>query len=93
MKSTDFIKEIDQLNKSLESIDAHITDRLIKLCKLYPDVVLYSERGFYLHAADVYNYPDYKFKDMTQYTRLSYMRILENHANNISKHKQLNLDL
>lgn len=36
----DYRKELKELNESMLSLDAHVTDRLMELSKLYPDAII-----------------------------------------------------
>jgi hypothetical protein len=40
MTGADYRKEMNELRKGLESLDAHLTVRLMELAKLYPDAII-----------------------------------------------------
>jgi len=89
MTGNDYKKELKELNKSIESIVAHVESRLLELIRLFPDAVVVDKvLGKYLCK----NITKTWFQNLSLETKIAYIINIEKWNTAQQKVEQLTID-
>ena len=86
--SNDYRKELKELKDGMVSLESHINERLMELCKIYPDAVILKK-----------SVDEYKAKSLTKLwiesvaieTRISYIESIEKWSSELQNVRQLEI--
>jgi len=86
----DYLKELTEIRRNMESLEAHVTERLMTLSRLHPEAVILKKSN-----------DEFKAKSLNKYwvesasieTRIGYIRNIERWLNEKSCVKQTELEI